>query len=83
MPAFDPLTFHCQAGVVPPFTGVAVKVTEVPAQIELADSEIVTPAVNTGFTVMVTVLEVAGDPDKQGVALEVSTQVMISLLAGV
>ena len=68
--------------MVPPFTGVAVKVTEVPAQMELADSEMDMPADKGGFTVMVTVLEVAGDPVKQGVALEVSTQVMTSLLAG-
>ena len=83
VPAFDPLTFHCQAGVVPPLTGVAVKVTKVPAQMELADSEIDTPAVKTGLTVIVTVLEVAGDPDMQGIAFEVSMQVIRSLLAGV
>ena len=68
--------------MVPPLTGVAVKVTKVPAQMELADSEMDMPADKGGFTIMVTALEVTGDPDKQGVAFEVSTQVMTSLLAG-
>ena len=33
MPIFVPFFFHWYAGVVPPLTGVAVKVTEVPVQI--------------------------------------------------
>ena len=43
-------------------TGVAVKVTEVPEQMELADSEIDTLAGNDALTVMTTVFEVAGLP---------------------
>lgn len=56
--------------------GVAVKVTLVPAQIVVADAEILTLAGKLGFTVMVTVFEVAGLPVAQ-VAFEVRTHVMV------
>ena len=82
MPAVEPLTFHCQAGVVPPFTGVAVKVTGVPVQTGLAEGAIDTPAVNAGLTIMVTALEVAGLPVAQ-TAVDVITTVITSLLARV
>ena len=36
----SPLTFHWYAGMVPPLTGEAVKVTCVPAETGLADAEI-------------------------------------------
>jgi hypothetical protein len=62
--------------------GVAVKVTEVPAQTGLAEAETDTLTGSSGFTVMVTVFEVAGLPVGQ-VALEVKTQVTASLFAGV
>ena len=43
---FDPtgllFTYHWYEGFVPPFVGEAVKVTSVPAQIELSESEEVT-----------------------------------------
>jgi len=58
--------------------GVAVKVTLVPAQIVVADAEILILTGRFGFTVMVTVLDVAGLPVAQ-VALEVNTQVTTSL----
>ena len=58
--------------------GVAVKVTLVPAQIVVADAEILTLTGRFGFTVMVTVLDVAGLPVAQ-VALDVNTQVTTSL----
>jgi hypothetical protein len=68
--------------VVPPLVGVAVKVTEVPAQIAPeGTAAMLTLAVNTGLTVIVMPLEVAGDPAKQGVALEVISTVITSLLA--
>ena len=67
--------------MVPPLVGVAVKVTEVPAQTGLAEAAIDTLTGSRGFTVMVTVLEVAGLPLGQ-VALEVRTQVTRSLFAG-
>jgi hypothetical protein len=47
--------------------GVAVKVTDVPAQIAPeGTADILTLAGNRGLTVMVTVLEVAGLPVEQG-----------------
>ena len=61
--------------------GVAVKVTEVPAQTGLAEAAIDTLTGSSGFTVMVTVFDVAGLPVGQ-VAFEVSTQVTTSLLVG-
>ena len=62
--------------------GVAVKVTEVPAQTGFADAAMVTLTGSFGLTVMVIVFEVAGLPVAQ-VALEVSTQVITSPLTGV
>jgi hypothetical protein len=47
---------------VPPLTGVGVKVTEVPAQTGFAEAAMETLTGWFGFTVMVTVLEVAGFP---------------------
>ena len=61
--------------------GVAVKVTEVPAQIAPAGTAaILTLAVNIGFTTMVIPDEVAGLPDLQ-VRLEVISTVITSPLA--
>ena len=62
-------------------TGVAVKVTEVPAQTGFAEGVTATLTGSSGFTFMVTVFEVAGLPLGQ-VALEVSTQITASLLIG-
>jgi hypothetical protein len=81
VPAFTPFTFHWYAGVVPPLTGVAVNVTLVPAQTGLAEAAIETLTGRFGFTVMVTAFEVAGLPVGH-IAFEVSTQVIISPLAG-
>ena len=61
--------------------GVAVKVTEVPAQTGLAEAAIETLTGRFELTVMVTVLEVAGLPVAQ-VAFEVRTQVTASLFRG-
>ena len=77
-----PFTFHWYVGVAPPLVGVAVKVTEVPAQTGLAEAAIDTLTGSSGFTVMVTVLEVAGLPVGQ-VAFEVRTQVIVLPLAGI
>ena len=62
-------------------TGVAVNVTEVPAQTGLALAEIDTLTGRSGFTVMVKVFDVAGLPVAQ-VALLVSAQVIASPLDG-
>ena len=77
-----PLTFHWYAGAAPPLTGVAVNVTEVPAQTGFADVAMETLTGRFGFTVMVTVLEVAGFPVVQ-ISLEVSTQVIASPIDGI
>ena len=61
-------------GVVPPFVGVAVKVTLVPAQIVVAFAPILTLAGKLGFTVIVIPELVAGLPVAQ-VAFEVITTV--------
>ena len=61
--------------------GVAVKVTEVPAQTGSAEEAIDTLTGSSGFTVMVTVFDVAGLPVGQE-ALEERTQVIASLLTG-
>ena len=53
-----------------------------PAQTGLADAAMVTLTGSSGFTVMVTVLEVAGLPVVH-VSLEVSTQVTVLPFAGV
>ena len=76
-----PLTFHWYAGDDPPFAGVAVKVTEVPAQTGFAEGAIDTLTGSCGFTVMVTVLDVAGLPVGH-VAFEVRTQTIASLFEG-
>ncbi len=68
--------------MIPGFVGVAVNVTLVPEQIVVADAEILMLAGRIGFTVMVTPLDVAGLPVAQ-VALEVSIQITISVLANV
>jgi hypothetical protein len=62
--------------------GVAVKVTELPRQNGFDEADIETLTARLGFTVIVTVLLVAGFPVGQ-TALEVSTQVTISLFTGV
>jgi hypothetical protein len=68
--------------VLPPFVGVAVNVTEVPAQTGFNDAAIDTLTGRFGLTVIVIEFEVAGLPVAQ-VALEVSTQVIISPLTGI
>lgn len=63
---------------------MAVKVTLVPAHIVLPASDtILTLAVNIGFTVIVIRFDVAGDPARQGVALDVITTLTTSLFANV
>jgi hypothetical protein len=76
----DP-TYHWYNGV-PPLTGVAVNVTEVPAHTGLLPATIETLAESTGLTTIVMVFEVAGLPLTH-VRLDVITTVIISPLAGV
>lgn len=67
---------------MPPFVGVAVKVTDVLAQITVALADILTAGVSIGLTVIVTLLLVAFAGVAQ-VALLVSTQVTTSVLFNV
>ena len=60
-------------------TGVGVKVTEVPAHIEVADAAMLTVGAREEVTVMVTLLDVALGVDGQG-AVEVITQDTMSPL---
>ena len=63
---------------------MAVKVTEVPAQIAPeGTAAILTLAAPTELTVIVMPPDVAGDPVRQGVAFEVITTVITSVLASV
>jgi len=68
--------------VVPPLVGVAVNVTDVPAQTGLADAPMETLTGEVALTVIVTELDVAGLPVEHP-KLEVRTQVTISLVTGV
>ena len=81
VPTLLPFTFHWYDGVVPPLTGVAVKVAEEPAQIGFVPAvcAIVTDGVDTLLTVMVIAFEVAGLPVTPA-WLEVMTQVTTSPL---
>ena len=63
--------------MVPPLVGVAVKVTEVPEHIGLAEADMLTLTGKFGFTVIVMVFELAGLPVAQ-VAFEIMTQVIKS-----
>ena len=82
VPAFTPFTFHWYEGAAPPFVGVAVKVTLVPAQIVVAEAETATEGVTTAFTVMVIPVLVAEAGEGQA-ALLVITTVTTSLLESV
>ena len=62
VPAGVPFTIHWYAGVMPPLTGVAVKVTAVPAQTGFALAETDTLTGSNGLTVIVTVLVARGPP---------------------
>ena len=66
----------------PPLVGVAVNVTLVPEQMVVAEAEILTLTGRLGFTVMVTVLDVAGFPVAQ-VAFEVKCTVIVAPLINV
>ena len=75
--------YHWYAGVVPPLTGVAVKVTEVPAHTGFADAAIVTLTASNGLTVIVITLDVAGFPVGHGVIFDVRTTEICSPFSGV
>ena len=70
-------TFHCQPGVIPPFTGMAVKETGVPEHTVVAVGTTVTLTGRFGLTVMVTGGLMAGLPVTQ-LSDEVNSQVTTS-----
>ena len=67
-----PLMNHWYCGALPPWVGVAVNVTLVPAQIVVSEAVMDTDAGKFGLTVIVMPVDVAGDPVKHGLAFEVS-----------
>jgi hypothetical protein len=78
VPTIALFLYHWYEGVVPPFVGVAVKVTEVPAHTGFALAAIETLAGRELFTVIVMMLLVAGLPVTH-VALDVITTFTASL----
>ena len=81
VPALIPLTFHWKVGEGPPLVGVAVKLTELPAQHGLGEPVIFTETGDNGFTTILMEFDVAGLPREQN-ASEVNTQVTTSPFAG-
>jgi hypothetical protein len=77
VPTGEPFTCHWYTGDEPPLTGVAVKVTFVPAQIVVADGVTETLAGKIGLTVIAIPGLVAGFPVAQGAAFEVMITVTI------
>ena len=66
-----PLTFHWYEGVVPPFVGVAVKVTDVPEQTGFAEGEIEMFTGRPGLIVTDDVAVTTGQPLKAAMVLEI------------
>ena len=69
LPTLVPLSLHWYTGAGPPFTGVAVNVTFVPAQIAVCDAEIVTVGETYWLMVIVITLLVAVGVGTQGALL--------------
>ena len=67
MPAAIPFTFQWKVGVRPPFVGVAVKETGVPAQTLLVDAEIETFTESPASTVTRKATAVPAQPPTFGV----------------
>ena len=78
----NPLIFHWNTGELPPFTGVAVKVTGVPWQTGFADGEMLTLTGRLWLMVIVIALDVAGLPVAHD-AFEVRRQVTMSPSDGI
>ncbi len=79
VPAAVPFTVHAYEGALPPLVGVAVKVTDAPAQVGLEPvvRAMLTAEADGAFTVTVIALDVAGLPITP-LWLEVITQVTTS-----
>ena len=82
VPEGVPLTFHVKSGDAPPLEGLAVNVTEVPAQTGPGGAALIAiPTGRSGFTVMVMELHVAGFPEGQPMD-ELRSHVTISPFTG-
>ena len=81
VPTVLPLTFQMYEGVVPPFTGLAVNVTEDPGQKGLLVGVILTDAGKLLFCIIVIIMLDAGLPDVQS-SVDVRMQETWSLFAG-
>ena len=68
--------------MIPPWVGVAVNVTDVPAQTGFAEGETETLTGRLGLTIIVIVFDVAGLLEMQTVIEEVRIQVTWSPLTG-
>ena len=70
VPAFTPFTIHWYVGVVPPLVGVAVKVTDVPAQIAPEGTAAVLTLTGNKLMINETLADVAsGPPDPETTTL--------------
>ena len=69
VPALVPLTFLWYEGVVPPFVGVAVKVTDVPEQTGLAEGAIKMLTGRPGLIVTDDVAVTTGQPPNAAMVL--------------
>jgi len=78
VPALVPFTVHWYEGDAPPFKGLAVNVTDVPAQMLVLVALMLTLGTTTLFTAIVIVLLVAVDGDAQ-VAFDVNITLTLSL----
>ena len=81
VPTVLPLTFQMYEGVVPPFTGLAVNVTEDPGQKGLLVGVLLTDAGKLLFCIIVIIMLDAGLPDVQS-SVDVRMQETWSLFAG-
>jgi len=77
-----PFTFHRYDGVVPPFVGVAVKITGLPAHTGFKEGVIFTETGNNGSTTIVIEFDVAGLLEVHTTIDEVSIHITTSPLLG-
>jgi len=71
VPTFAPFIFHWYTGAAPPLVGVAVKVTDVPGHIVVADAPTLTEGTGAGVTTIFTGVLVTTAGEAQ-VAFDVS-----------
>lgn len=82
VPTLLPFTFHWYVGLVPSFTGVAVKVTDSPGHISVSEEVMETDGVKIGLTTIGIALLVAVRGDAHS-ASDVTITLILSPLTGV